>query len=224
MAKILIVEDDKSLVSTIKDWLTFEHHIVEVAETGEDALSLLKITNYDLIILDISLPGINGDEALLQFRSDGVITPVIMLTGRDELKDKEDGLDAGADDYMTKPFHLRELSARTRAILRRPRALLENVLQFKDIQMDSTSFRVYKGDEEVHLARMEFALLEFLIRHKGQVFSPEAILDRVWQTDSERSPESLRTLIKKLRRKIDSPGGYSLIENVHGVGYRMTDE
>ncbi|MBC7999626.1 MAG: response regulator transcription factor [Leptolyngbya sp.] len=224
MAKILIVEDDKSLVSTIKDWLNFEHHIVEVAETGEDALSLLKITNYDLMILDISLPGINGDDVLRQFRADGGSTPVIMLTGRGELKDKEDGLDAGADDYMTKPFHLRELSARTRAILRRPRALLENVLQFKDIQMDSTSFRVYKGEEEVHLARMEFALLEFLIRHKGQVFSPEAILDRVWQTESERSPESLRTLIKKLRRKIDTAGDATLIQNVHGVGYRLADD
>lgn len=224
VAKILIVEDDKSLVSTIVDWLTFEHHLVEVAGTGEDALSLLKITKYELIILDISLPGINGDEVLRQFRSSGGTTPVIMLTGRSELKDKEDGLDAGADDYMTKPFHLRELSARTRAILRRPQRLLENVLQFKDIQMDPTSFRVYKGEEEVHLARMEFALLEFLIRHKGQVFSAEAILDRVWQTESERSPESLRTLIKKLRRKIDTLGQPSLIENVHGVGYRMADD
>lgn len=224
MAKVLIVEDDASLVVTIRDWLTFEHHIVDVAPSGEEALNLLKTTTYDMIILDISLPGISGVEVLVQFRAMGGPTPVLILTGRGALKDKEDGLDSGADDYLTKPFHLRELSARMRAMLRRPRTTLENTLKFKDLEMDPSSFRVYKGEEEVHLARMEFALLEFLIRHKGQVFSPEALLDRVWTSESERSPESLRTLIKKLRRKIDAPNMDSLIENVHGVGYRMCDE
>ncbi len=224
VAKILIVEDDASLVVTVKDWLTFEHHIVDVAETGEDALNLLKTSTYDLIILDITLPGISGVEVLVQFRAMGGPTPVLILTGRGALKDKEDGLDSGADDYLTKPFHLRELSARLRAMLRRPRTSLDNTLRFKDLEMDPSSFRVYKGEEEIHLARMEFALLEFLIRHKGQVFSPEALLDRVWQSESERSPESLRTLIKKLRRKIDAQDAQSLIENVHGVGYRMCDE
>jgi len=204
--------------------LTFEHHIVDVATTGEEALNLLKTSNFDLIILDISLPGISGVEVLVQYRAMGGPTPVLILTGRGALKDKEEGLDNGADDYLTKPFHLRELSARMRAMLRRPRTTLDNTLRFKDLEMDPSSFRVYKGEEEVHLARMEFALLEFLIRHKGQVFSPEALLDRVWASDSERSPESLRTLIKKLRRKIDSPGEDTLIENVHGVGYRLSDK
>ncbi|HEY9787581.1 MAG TPA: response regulator transcription factor [Candidatus Obscuribacterales bacterium] len=221
MAKILIVEDDSALSVTIRDWLTYEHHIVEIAASGADALALLGASGYDLVVLDLSIPKVQGIDVLRAYREKGGLAPVLILTGKGDLDDKEEGFDAGADDYVTKPVHLRELSARVKALLRRPREIVQEKLRFGSLELDPSAYRVTKDGKELRLAKMEFALLEFLMRHPGQVFSPSTLLERVWVSESERSPESLRTLIKKLRQKIDSPGQTSHIENVHGVGYRF---
>ncbi len=221
MAKILLVEDDRNLAITVKDWLEFEHHLVEAVEVGTEALELAQSYEYDLIILDIELPKMNGLEVCQKYRQGGGQAPILMLTGRGSIPDKETGLDAGADDYLTKPFHLKELSARVRALLRRPGQVAGNTLKAGNLVLDTTSYKVLKDGQEIHLPRMEFALLEFLMRHQGQVFSTEALLDRVWTSDSEKSPETIRTSVKKLRSKIDTDGQPSIIRNVHGVGYKL---
>lgn len=221
MAKILLVEDDRNLAITVKDWLEFEHHLVEAVEVGTEALELAQSYQYDLIILDIELPKMNGLEVCKNYRQGGGQAPILMLTGRGSIPDKETGLDAGADDYLTKPFHLKELSARVRALLRRPGQVAGNTLKAGNLVLDTTSYKVLKDGQEIHLPRMEFALLEFLMRHQGQVFSTEALLDRVWTSDSEKSPETIRTSVKKLRSKIDTDGQPSIIRNVHGVGYKL---
>lgn len=221
MAKILLVEDDRHLAGTVRDFLKFENYLVETTETGTDALDLLRAFEYDLVILDISLPKLSGLEVARQYRESGGSTFILMLTGKDTVPDKELGFDAGADDYLTKPFHLKELSARVRALLRRPKNLCADVLKYRNIILERGSFRVTRDGQDVHLPRMEFALLEFLMRHPDQVFSAEALLERVWTSDSERSAETIRSCVKKLRSKIDTDGQPSLIKNVHGVGYKL---
>lgn len=221
MAKILLVEDDRNLAGTVQEWLEFEHYLVEWVETGTDALDMMKSYKYDVIVLDLTIPKMDGLEVCKQYRSIGGQSPILMLTGRGTVPDKEVGFDAGADDYLTKPFHLKELSARVRALLRRPSTLSGEILRAGDIALDTQAHTVTKDGEEIHLPRMEFALLEFLMRHQGQVFSAEALLDRVWTADSDKSPETIRTSVKKLRSKIDSKDQQSLIKNVHGVGYKL---
>ncbi|MCA9818625.1 MAG: response regulator transcription factor [Cyanobacteriota/Melainabacteria group bacterium] len=221
MAKVLLVEDDRNLAGTVREWLEFEHYLVEWVETGTDALDMMKSYKYDVIIMDLTLPKMDGIEVCKNFRQQGGETPILILTGRGTVPDKELGFDAGADDYLTKPFHLKELSARIRALLRRPKDFAGEVLKAGNIALDIGSHSVTKEGKDIHLPRMEFALLEFLMRHKGQVFSAEALLDRVWTADSDKSPETIRTSVKKLRSKIDTKGEPSLIRNVHGVGYKL---
>ncbi len=221
MAKVLLVEDDRNLAGTVREWLEFEHYLVEWVETGTDALDMMKSYKYDVIIMDLTLPKMDGIEVCKTFRQQGGETPILILTGRGTVPDKELGFDAGADDYLTKPFHLKELSARLRALMRRPKDFAGEVLSAGNISLDIGAHTVTKGGKDIHLPRMEFALLEFLMRHKGQVFSAEALLDRVWTADSDKSPETIRTSVKKLRSKIDTKGEQSLIRNVHGVGYKL---
>jgi DNA-binding response OmpR family regulator len=221
MAKILIVEDDKALCNTVQKWLVHEHHLVEVAETGEQALENLKFYKYDLVVLDINLPKISGLDVCRQFRDKGGTTAILMLTGRDSVDDKEKGLDSGADDYLTKPFHLKELSARVRALLRRPSAIAGDVLKSGTLSLETSTFKVLRDGLEIQVSQQEFALLEFLMRNANQVFSPEALLDRVWKSSSDVSPAAIRTHVKMLRKKIDKDGEPSFIKNIHGVGYRF---
>ncbi|HEY9784881.1 MAG TPA: response regulator transcription factor [Candidatus Obscuribacterales bacterium] len=221
MAKILLVEDDSEVADVVKDWLVDEHHVVDVVGSGAEALNRLRFDKYDVLVLDWGLPDLSGIEICKRFRSAGGQSPVLMLTGKSEISDKETGLDAGADDYLTKPFHPRELSARIRALLRRPAELKENVLKVGDIEVDPKGFRVTKAGQEVHLLPKEFALLEFLMRHPNQVFSPEALLDRVWSAESEASPDTVRVHITKLRSKLDSEGAPSLIRTLHRQGYKL---
>jgi len=221
MPKVLLVEDDRNLSSTIESWLKMESYLVEVAEAGDDALDFLKAYAYDLVILDIELPRLTGIEVCKRFRASGGTTPVLMLTNKSTITDKETGFDVGADDYLTKPFHLKELSARLRALLRRPQNLTSDVLKAGVLELDRARHILTLSGEEVHLPRMEFALLEFFMRHPNTVFSPDAILERVWTSESERTSESLRTCIKKLRSKIDKDGAADYIKNIHGVGYKF---
>jgi DNA-binding response OmpR family regulator len=221
MAKILVVEDDADTAQMVKSWLTDEMHLVEIAADGVVARELLSLQKYDLIVLDWDLPRLSGLEVCRQFRNEGGHTPVLMLTGKGELSEKEKGLDSGADDYLTKPFQMRELSARLRALLRRPLQCQSTVLRTGNIQLDPTTCRVTKDGQEIELAPKEYDLLAFLMRYPGEIFSPDALLTRVWSTDSEATPLTVRVRITKLRSKLDSPGMPSLIRNVYNRGYML---
>ncbi len=221
MAKILIVEDDLQLSKLVRDWLKLERHEVEVVNDGQEGLNRLKAYEYDLIVLDLELPVIGGMEILREFRSTGKKTPVLILTGRSTVDDKEVGLDSGADDYLTKPFHAKELTARIRALMRRVSGQMGTVLKSGNIELDRAAFTVKRGGVEVKLVPKEFALLEFLMRNPGTVFPPDALLNRVWSNESDATVEALTTCIKRLRKKLDTEGQESIIRNVHGVGYGL---
>jgi DNA-binding response OmpR family regulator len=223
MAKILLVDDDKELVSMLQSWLLGEHHIVESIHDGIEASQQLRVASYDVIVLDWDLPGMSGMEICKQFRSQNGTTPIIMLTGKSAISEKEVGLDAGADDYLTKPFNVKELSARLRALLRRPQQIVAETLKVGEIELDAAKYKVLKSGKQIHLVPKDFALLEFLMRHPDQVFSADALLQRVWQSESEATSEAIRTSIKRIRQKLDDGDdvSQSIIENIPKVGYRL---
>ena len=223
MAKILVVEDETDLLNILKMSLEAQGHKVDVSLDGADAIEKLEHFKFDLVILDWQLPSKSGIEVLSQFRNGGGQTPILMLTGRNQSADKAEGLDTGADDYLTKPFDERELDARVRALLRRPHTYTGSVLALGDISAEQDTRRVFKGGKEVVLLPLEYNLLEFLLKHRGQTFSAEALLDRVWKTGTEVSEDAVRTVIKTLRRKIANKDGSSIIHTVYGVGYRASE-
>jgi DNA-binding response OmpR family regulator len=221
MPKVLVVEDDVALQRMISDWLTLEHYNLESSLDGKDAIEKLKFYQYDVVILDWQLPGISGIEVIRQFRSAGGRTPVLMLTGKSAIPEKEEGFDSGVDDYLTKPFHMKELSARLRALLRRPNTLITEVFQVGRLKMDRRTHVVSVDDQEIDLKPTEYALLEFMMRHPGQVFSPESLLDKVWSSQSDATVDALTTCVKRLRKKISVPGQESIIKTIYGVGYKL---
>jgi DNA-binding response OmpR family regulator len=221
MAKILLVEDDRDLAVMVVEWLTHEHYSVESAYDGRDGLEKVSIGEYDIIVLDWQLPHMSGLDICKRFREQGGSTPIIMLTGKGTVSEKETGLDSGADDYLTKPFNMKELSARIRALLRRSSKLVSNILQVGDLVVDPGKYKVTKSGVEINLLPREFALLEFLMRHPDEVFSGEALLQRVWQSDSEATSEAIRTCIKRLRQKLDGDDDNSIIQTIPRVGYRL---
>lgn len=221
MTKILLVEDDKNMANTVEDWLKTQQYEIDVAYDGEDGAEKLVFYQYDAVILDWSMPKKSGLQILQEFRSRGGKTPVLILTGKDAVEDKETGLDSGADDYLTKPFHLRELSARLKALLRRPVSVVAETLSYCGIDLDTKARRVRRSGVDLNLAPLEYKLLEFLMRNPNEVFAPEALLNRVWPNDSDASNETVRTCIKKLRKKVDIDGADSIITNLPGVGYRF---
>jgi DNA-binding response OmpR family regulator len=220
MAKILIVEDDPHLSSLIRNLLIAERHVAETAVDGNDALGMLKMFKYDLVVLDWMLPGMTGNTICQEYRDRGGAAPILMLTSKSSIEEKEAGLDSGADDYLTKPFDPRELLARIRALLRRPQAVTNaKDLLIGELALDTKACKVFKNGVEIKLLPKEFNLLELFMRYPNQVFSPEALLERVWTADSAASFDTVRTYIKTLRKKIDSPETGSPIRTVHGVGY-----
>lgn len=221
MAKILLVEDDVDLCTTICDRLKAEQHVLEVVHDGKEGADRLRLYSYDFVILDWNLPGKIGPEICREYRGHGGSAPVLMLTGRGEVHDKETGLDAGADDYLTKPFSTRELAARIRAILRRPQAVIDDCLSEGDVVLNTVKHTVSVHGQFVHLHPKEFAILELLLKSKDQVFSADALLDRLWKSESDATVDSVRTTIKRLRQKIDREGQPSLVKTVHGVGYKI---
>lgn len=224
MAKIVVVEDDKDLVNLIKGILSVERHMIDSVYNGHEALAIMNMHPYDLVILDWMLPGKPGTEICKEYRARGGAAPILMLTAKNTIEDKEQGLDAGADDYLTKPFHPKELSARVRALLRRPQAVVAKTLKAADIELDPNLVKVFKSQKEIHLLPKEFALLELFMRYPTQVFSADALLDRVWNSDSSASLDTVRTYIKTLRKKVDTDSKNSLIRTVHGVGYSLSDK
>ena len=221
MAKLLLIEDDLSLTRMIIDWLTLEHHGLESAADGKVGLERLQFYKYDLVIVDWQMPGMEGPDIVKEFRRSGGITPILMLTGKSTIVDKEIGLDAGADDYLTKPFHMKELSARIRALLRRPGALVGNILTVGRIALDPIYHVLKRDGVEIKLLPKEFSLLEFLMRHPNQVFNADALLNRVWSSESDATVDALTSCIKRLRKKVDLEGEASCVQTVHGVGYKM---
>lgn len=219
MAKILIIEDDKKLAQGVIDWLAMEKHTVEHAESGEDGLQLLSGFSYDLLILDWNLPGINGLEVCKRLRSAGSELPILFLTAQTKVENIETGLDAGADDYLEKPFQVRELSARIRSLMRRPKGLLANTVTAGYLTVELDSHYVLIGEKRISLTPKEFALLEFFIRNPNKHFSARALLGAVWPSDSESAEESVRTIMFHLRRKITPQGVNCMIKTVQGSGY-----
>jgi len=221
LPKVLVVEDDHRLARVMEDWLGEDGYQVDLVDTGTAAQERLGKQPYDVLIVDWGLPDIAGTDLCKQYREGGGSASILMLTGRGAITDKEEGLDAGADDYLTKPFHPRELSARLRALLRRPRELRDNILQVLDLVLDPGACRVTRAGKEIPLLPKEFALLEFLMRNPNQVFAADALLDKVWSKESENSPDTVRVHITKLRSKLDREGEPSIIRTMHRVGYKL---
>ncbi len=221
MSKILVVEDERILANEIKEWLQHEQYVVELVHDGVSADQNLAVWKYDVIILDWMLPGISGLEVCKRFRAANARTPILMLTARHSLESKEMGLDSGADDYLTKPFHMKELSARIRSLLRRETVAPALSLEINGITLDPRARTVRKAGKEIHLEPREFNLLEFLFRHPNIAFAPEALIQRVWESDTLTSSETLRSYIKSIRKKIDTQGESSVITTVHGSGYKV---
>lgn len=221
VASILLVEDDVDIALVTESWLRSQRYDVQVVPSGEAAMSALENGKYDILILDWMLPGVSGLQVCQHVRRAKENCLILMLTNKSAIAEKEMGLDSGADDYLTKPFNLRELSARLRALLRRPRVFRGFVYQINDLILDCNRFTVTKGGNEVALLPREFALLEFLMRNHDHVFSPEEILNNVWASEAQASPDTIRTYIKKLRRKLDTPNKPSMFKTIHSVGYRL---
>ncbi|MBX9688451.1 MAG: response regulator transcription factor [Candidatus Obscuribacterales bacterium] len=220
MAKILVADDEKDLRNAMVIALESQNFLVDSAADGVAALDLLSVSDYDVIVLDWDMPGATGPEICRKYRSSGGKAAVIILTGKRSVEEKEEGLDSGADDFLTKPIHHRELFARVRSALRRSSSF-SDVLEADDLVLDPARHSCRRGELEIELLPKEFALLEFFMRHPDTVFSPEALLERVWPTDSETSPDMIRKYVSKLRDKVDSKDKPSLIRTVHGVGYRF---
>ncbi len=222
MPKILLVEDDCDAAVEVKALLTANRMTLEVVPTVDRARDFVSVSDYDLIILDWNLPDGTGVDFLKFLRDKGCQSPVLMLTGRVNIDDKLTGFTAGADDYLGKPFHAVELLCRVQALLRRPHGRLENILKAGNLVLDIESRRVTRDGEDLHLMPKEFAVLEFFMRNPNRVFSPEALLERVWETDNESTSHTVVATIHRLRKKIDSPGIDSKIKNQFGMGYSFT--
>jgi DNA-binding response OmpR family regulator len=221
MAKILLVEDEADIAKLIRDWLEGELHLVEVVANGADGLHCLLTNSYDLVILDLLLPGMTGIEVCRQFRIKRGATPILMLTAKSSIEDKEEGFGVGADDYLTKPFHLKELAARVRVLLRRPLTEHATTLRAGDVVLDPIECKVLKNGQEVHLLPKEYRLLEFLMRHPNHVFSAEVLFNRVWESDTTAALDTVRGHIMRLRTKLDTPGMPSIISTVRRLGYKL---
>lgn len=220
MAKILLAEDDPALAVTIKDWLEFENNTVEAVKDGASALENLMAFDYDVAILDWDLPHMTGVEVCQKYRAKNGNIPIIMLTGKNTVKDKEEGLDAGADDYLTKPFHPKELAARLRAMIRRSTNFAPGVVSAGPLTMDRDKRLVMMHGKPIHLQPMEYTLLEFFMKNPNQVFSAETLLQKLWDASADVSLDAIYTCIRRLRKKLDKDNpGDSIIRTVHGVGY-----
>jgi DNA-binding response OmpR family regulator len=217
MARILVVDDDDELACRIKTWLEHEKHTVDYALSGEEALTFLRRVDYELVVLDWSLPAMSGVDVCRSFRGTGGRSAILMLTGKAGSHDKIAGLDAGADDYLTKPFELDELSARVRALLRRSPPARSDTLQVGGLTLDTVAHEVEYRSAKIDLSPTEFSLLEFLMRNPNRWFSSEALAFRVWDK-RETSIDNVRTYIKSLRKKL---GSQDLIEGAYVLGYRL---
>ncbi len=221
MAKILVVEDDPLIADSVADALRADSHLVDLAPDGKTALRFLEATEFDVVLLDWQLPEMTGIEICRRHRAEGGQTPIIMLTAMNRVEDKVEGLDCGADDYLTKPFDVRELRARIKALIRRPVTFAGELITAGALTIDTKSRSVTKAGEDIHFQPHEYLVLEYLMRHPNEVVSVETLLAKVWSTDSDVSMDAVYTCVKRIRKKIDSNRKDSIIRTVHGIGYRL---
>lgn len=221
--RLLIVEDERSLNEVLRKRLLLAHYSVDSCFDGQEALDYIRATEYDAIILDIMLPKIDGLSVLARLRSEGKQVPVLLLTAKDSIADKVRGLDAGADDYLVKPFSFDELLARVRALLRKSAPNKANDFRLADLKIDFASHRVTRGEKEITLSSREFAILEYLARNAGQVLTRGQISAHSWSYDYEGSSNIIDVYIRYLRKKIDEDFSPKLIHTVRGVGYILKE-
>jgi two-component system, OmpR family, response regulator len=221
--RILVVEDEHKIANSIKKGLEQESYAVDVAYTGIDGYDLASSEEYDLIVLDVLLPHMSGIEICQKLRKNNIHIPILMLTAKGQTGDKVEGLDSGADDYLTKPFAFEELLARIRALIRRPHVSLGTALTIEDLSLNTISFEVKRDNKIIQLSNKEFALLEYLLRHPNQILTKEQIIGHVWNYDSDVLPNTVEVYIGYLRNKIDKPfpNKNSLIHTVRGFGYKL---
>jgi DNA-binding response OmpR family regulator len=221
--RILVIEDEHKIANSIKTGLQQESYAVDVAYEGIQGFDLASTEDYDVIVLDLLLPGMDGLTICKKLRQESIHTPILMLTAKGQLADKVDGLNAGADDYLVKPFAFEELLARIKALTRRPKSTLGAVLKIGDLSLNTLNFQVKRADKEIKLSKKEFALLEYLLRHPNIVLPKEQIIAHVWDYDADILPNTVEVYIGYLRDKIDKPfkGKPSLIQTVRGFGYKI---
>jgi len=220
--KILIIEDEKQIADNLKEGLGHHRFSVDVAYTGEDGYKLVNDFNYDVIILDLMLPDMQGEELCRKLRQEKNETSIIMLTAKKQLGNIIDGLNWGADDYITKPFEFMELLARIRALMRRSSKNKENLFSYREIKLDLGKEQVFVGDKEIRLTKKEFMILEYLLRHKSQLISRNQLLEHAWDRNVDIFTNIVDTHIKNLRKKLGKYGNY--IITIYGSGYRIPDE
>jgi len=220
----LIVEDELKMAMLLRRGLTEEGHAVDLAPNGEEALWIAGAVDYDAVVLDLMLPGIDGVEVCRSLRERGVWAPVLMLTARDGVDDRVAGLDAGADDFLLKPFAFAELLARLRALVRRGTAERPSVLEVGDLRLDPATRRAWRGDSEIALSAKEFALLEAFMRRPGHVLSRLQLIEHAWDYAYENRSNVVDVYVRNLRDKIDRPFGRTSLETVRGVGYRLRED
>jgi two-component system OmpR family response regulator len=219
--RVLIVEDEVKLASLIRRGLRDEGMLADVAVKGEDALWMAGATDYDVIVLDVMLPGLDGFQVVRRLRADDVWAPVLMLTARDAIEDRVAGLEGGADDYLVKPFAFEELVARLRALSRRGPVERATVLQAGDLSLDPATRAVRRGDADIPLSAKEYALLETFMRRPGQVLDRYQLLEHAWDGEYENRSNVVDVYVRYLREKVDRPFGVESIETVRGAGYRL---
>jgi len=218
---ILIVEDENKISSFIKKGLEMEHYTAELSFDGEDALKKIEVNDYDLIILDILLPKIDGFAVAKKIRKQKIDTPILMLTAKDSVEDKVNGLDSGADDYLVKPFALEELLARIRSLLRRDKQVRRTTLEIEDLMLDPASHEVKRADKIINLSSKEYRILEYLMRHPNQVCTRTMIAEHIWGYNFDKQSNIIDVYLAYLRRKIDKDHPRKLIHTVRGIGYKI---
>ena len=215
--RILVVEDEHRIANAIKKGLEQEKYAVDVAYTGETGWDLASSEEYDAIILDLMLPGIDGLTICRNLRQAGKQIPILILTAKDQTGDKVEGLNSGADDYLVKPFAFEELLARIRALVRRPKNTLNPVLKVAELELNTSTYEVKMGEKQISLSNKEFSLTEYLMRNAGKVLTKDQIISHVWNYDADVLPNTVEVYVKALRRKI----GQNLIKTVRGFGYKI---
>jgi two-component system OmpR family response regulator len=221
VVRVLLVEDDSKMAALVRRGLTENGTAIDIAPKGEDALWMARAHDYDAIVLDVMLPGLDGFETCANLRAQGVWAPVLMLTARDAVDDRVSGLDAGADDYLTKPFSFAELRARLRALVRRGAAERPTVLEVGDLRLDPATQEVWRGNVPIKLSAKEYVLLELFMRRPGEVISRYELLEHGWDMGYDNRSNVITVYIRYLREKVDRPFGRRSIETVHGSGYRF---
>lgn len=224
--RILVVEDEHRIAHSLQKGLEQERFAVDIAYTGNEGFDLASTEEYDVIILDLMLPGMDGISLCKELRKKKIHTPILLLTAKSQVVEKVNGLNSGADDYLTKPFSFDELLARIRALLRRKGTIVQTTLSIDDLTMDVAQFEVKRGREIISLTGKEFSLLEFLLSKKNQIVTKDSIIQHIWNFDADILPNTVEVYIKKLRDKIDTkfPEKKQLIKTVRGFGYKLVGD